>query len=424
MLTQQQILEERKKLGIPEQGFENSVAEPQKQTSSQEQTSQDRILRRQKLVAQQRIIDEANKPKDESLLGKVGSFAKNLGFNIAGSINPAFKVATQTSQGKQAAEKVIGETTKMGAEGLKPFAQPFVTLAGEVTGKEQILGMSTNPTPGELATESFDAAMTATGLKGAKVAQRALGATGEALIERAPTFRPNIQEAEKIISYRSKNPLLQRVEAALTGKDLSKPVTMGDTASRHGLAGFNDQQIGTQAKRIAANVWKNNIDPALTSIKEKLPKKEVFNDAKNIIEGIAEPGKRNGLLEALDAVNEDYKHISGWTYRTAQDIKSILASGVPEKVWRGKTIAGEYNNVRKILADVIRTKIYEKVPTEIKTSYLDYGNLINIADRGAKALTEASSRGGFGSFLSSLIDKAITPTQTYGGKILKTIGGK
>lgn len=255
---------------------------------------------------------------------------------------------------------------------------------------------------------------------GAKPAGTALKGVGEKLTETA--FRPNIAEAERVISYKAKNPLLNRIKAAFTGEDLGAPVTMGDTASRHGLAGFTEGGLGIKAKRAMTDVWQNTVKPALTSIKEKLPKNTVLDDVKKVIMEEAEIGKRKDMLNAFEAVKDDYKHIASWTYETAQDIKATLASHVPEKVWRGKPIAGSYSNVRKIMADVFREKIYSKIAPEVKEAYLDYGNLKQITERGAKALTEAATRGGFGNFASAIIDRLVIPVKTYGGKALQKTG--
>lgn len=254
----------------------------------------------------------------------------------------------------------------------------------------------------------------------ANVTGRAVEQAGGKLIESA--FRPDIAEAERLIAYKAKNPLINRIKASLTGEDLGAPITLADTATRHGLAGITEGQIGVQAKRAQSQVWSETINPALASIKEKLAKKEVLKDIKDIIMEEKELGKRKDMLDALQAVAEDYKHVNSWSYPTVQNIKSTLAKTVPDKVWRGKPIAGAYSNVRKIMSDVMREKIYSKIPAEARQAYLDYGNLGDIAARGAKALTEAQTRGGFGNFVSAVVDKLALPARTYGGQIIRKTG--
>ena len=110
------------------------------------------------------------------------------------------------------------------------------------------------------------------------------------------------------------------------------------------------------------------------------------------------------------------------TYSDLQDVKSELASAVPDKAYRGKPIAGAYNNVRKMISDEMRNKIYSKVPDTVKQAYLDYGNLKTIADRGASALTKPYVEGGSGKVLGQILKTGTTPIKTIGGKILNKVG--
>lgn len=406
-------------VGVPEEqkpGFLQRTAEALKKRGSS-------IVETVKDTATGKIsLPEAGLQVGGAIAGGIGdvtgeavmSTAQALPESIKEPIKQGAIYILQTPAGQKGLEAI--------GQGMEKYAEWKVNnpmLAKDLESVVNIASLFPMGKGGKVIAEGVETAVEA-GVKGAKASGGIIEATGKALSGTA--FRPNIAEAERIVAYKAKNPLIQRIRAAFTGEDLKAPVTMAETAARHGLAGITEGQIGVQAKRTLNNIWKNNIEPALNGIKEKITKNDTFSNVRKIIMEEKELGKRKDMLDALDAVADDYKHVSGWTYRTAQDIKSTLASGVPEKVWRGKPIAGSYSNVRKIMADVLREKIYSKIAPEIKEAYLDYGNLLEISARGAKALTEAQMRGGFGSFASTVIDRLALPVRTYGGQVLKKTG--
>jgi hypothetical protein len=226
------------------------------------------------------------------------------------------------------------------------------------------------------------------------------------------------QEARLVQSYKAKNPLLQRIFEPLE----TQPRTKAITALEKGFAG-SEEAIGIQAKREAKNLWDNTIAPAVKSIQTKYSFKKAIANIEKEIKTIAEPSRRNDMLEALDALKADYKGIDAVTFERAQSIKSGLDEFTPEKVFNGKSIASTFTTIKNKLANDIRKRTYEELADiDIRMDYLDYGNLKGLAEYGITAMTTAGRKAGFGSFVSNLWDRATTPLFTGAGKVLKKAG--
>jgi len=181
--------------------------------------------------------------------------------------------------------------------------------------------------------------------------------------------------------------------------------------------------IGVQAKRATTNLWDDMINPALSQTKEKVNMKSFFKDIeKKIVNETKDAARRRDLLDALGSLKDDYKHIPNVSYSRLQGIKSDWAKFVPEKAYKGKPIAGAYNEVKNMAAEEARHKIYSALGEEVKQAYLDYGNLKGLMQWGRKAMTEGAFKGGFGSFMSAFYDTTMTPIKTIGGKIIYKTG--
>lgn len=230
-------------------------------------------------------------------------------------------------------------------------------------------------------------------------------------------------EAKRLQNYRAEVPLSERATAGMSGNVLvKKPRLTAQTAIEKGIAGF-ESSIGVQAKRAADFIWKNTIEPAVASIEGVITKEEIFTAVKNDIKQIADATKRASMKDALSAIQEDFRRVGDFTYTRAQQLKSELAGELPEKVWRGKNVTGAVNNVRKSMADYIRERTYDALKDiNIRKEYLDYGNLLNLQELGKKALAGSKLKGGFGSFLSGLMEKTAVPVATISGQTLYKVG--
>ncbi len=228
-------------------------------------------------------------------------------------------------------------------------------------------------------------------------------------------------EAGLLQKYKADNPVMKRISKFFSD-DASRPRLPATTAVEKGLVG-TQSMIGVGAKRTADNLWKKKISPAVGSIKEKVNRDELFTEVLEDLDKIADPTTQASRMKAFDAILTDYKNLPEMSYTKAQQIKSELARGLPNKVWRGEDITGDYNNIRKLLAGKIREKTYSKLKdVNIKKDYLDYGNLLSLQELGKTAMTGQKLKGGFGSFWSEAASRAVTPIATIGGQVLYKVG--
>jgi len=272
-----------------------------------------------------------------------------------------------------------------------------------------------------------------TGAKGAgeaiTAAKPVLGqalATGGALGERAgvrvmsASLPPTIEQASRKLSYKAANPLKERLSMAAKGIEQA-PKTVADVANKYGLVGILRSEVGTRAKRLSTDLFENQVKPALNNIAEKVTKKDIFSGVKTKINKVADISRRKALSKALSAVEQDYKKVVSWNYSTLDEIKSSMAGRLPTKVWKGQEIAGDVNEIRKLLSDEMRTTIRKKLPAPIKEIYDEYGSLKELSQRGAKALTRGFDSGILG-MTSEGIRAAAFPVSTIGGYAISKAG--
>lgn len=248
---------------------------------------------------------------------------------------------------------------------------------------------------------------------------------GEVLYKSA--FTPSVREAENILAYEASQPAtFSRLygAGAIKGNSAFKPITVGETALRSGVAG-TEKQVGVQAKRVADTLYKKVIAPAVDSIDSVITKDELFAPIKERIAGITDPSKRKAYEDAFEALAEDYKDVTQYTFKEAQKLKSEIAEFTPAKVFRGQDVANEFRMLKADMADAIRQKTYDALKdVNIKQKYIDYGNLQELQKVGVKAISEGGLKGGFGGFWSTIYDTAMTPVKTVGGKVIYHIGDK
>lgn len=248
---------------------------------------------------------------------------------------------------------------------------------------------------------------------------------GEVLYKSA--FTPSVREAENILAYEASQPAtFSRLygAGAIKGNSAFKPITVGETALRSGVAG-TEKQVGVQAKRVADTLYKKEIAPAVDSIDSVITKDELFAPIKERIAGITDPSKRKAYEDAFEALAEDYKDVTQYTFKEAQKLKSEIAEFTPAKVFRGQDVANEFRMLKADMADAIRQKTYDALKdVNIKQKYIDYGNLQELQKVGVKAISEGGLKGGFGGFWSTIYDTAMTPVKTVGGKVIYHIGDK
>lgn len=256
---------------------------------------------------------------------------------------------------------------------------------------------------------------------GPKVGGTVVKGTGEALYKSAIT--PTIQEAERILAYKSKSPFLKRISNYFTDTVTEgKPLLRSDTALEQGIKG-TESGIGIQAKKIGDKLWKENIAPTIEKSKEVITKDELFAPIEKRIAKTTDPSKRKAFQEAFEALREDYEGVSNFSLKAAQKLKSELDEFTPEKLFKGKNVANEFKVLQNEMANAIRQKTYEVLKDQnIRKAYLDWANLKELQKIGVKAISESKLKGGFGNFWSGIYDMAAVPIKTISGKVLYRVG--
>lgn len=236
------------------------------------------------------------------------------------------------------------------------------------------------------------------------------------------------REAGILQTYKSNNPFFKRVADVLQGTEQA-PTTAGKTATKTtagqtigGLFGTKSQ-IGVQAKRAKDSLWKDVISPRLKASEQAVDLDGFFAKVEDdIIKSNPELSRQKSLLEALNAVKEDYAGTKAVSLEGLQKLKEGWAKFVPDKAYQGKPISGAFNDVRNQLADEARQTIYSQLGDDVKQAYFDYGNLQGLTEMGKVSMTGQKLKGGTGGLVSELLSQTITPIGTVGGQVVYKLG--
>jgi len=248
---------------------------------------------------------------------------------------------------------------------------------------------------------------------------RVISKTGSEAVE---AVIPKTEKEAKILqSYKANKPFIERIGDILGGTE-KYPKTAGKTTVEKGLFGTKSS-IGVQAKRAGKEIWDNIISPRLKENPNKVNLGEFFSSVQDdIIKNNPEISRQKSLLNALEAVADDYKDTPEVSLEELQKLKEGWAEFVPDKAYKGESISGAFNAVRNELAGKARTNIYEQLGDDVKQAYFDYTNLKGLQDMGVKSMTGSKLKGGAGSFIQEIASQAVTPIATIGGNILYRLG--
>jgi hypothetical protein len=184
-----------------------------------------------------------------------------------------------------------------------------------------------------------------------------------------------------------------------------------------------EESIGIQAKQRADNLWNKLISPALKKSKAKIDMPNFWKEVEQkIVSENKELSRQSELLEGLEALKDSYKGIDNISAKELQTFKEGWAKLLPQKVYKGKDIAGAFNQVKNLAAQTSRSVLYNILGPEAKQAYFDYGNLIGLQELGQKAMTGSKLKGGAGTFVSAIKDMAVVPVGTIGGQAIYKIG--
>jgi len=255
-------------------------------------------------------------------------------------------------------------------------------------------------------------------VKGTGKALSTVGAVGEKAGKKvvSASFPQTPLQSAKTIAFKAKTPLKTRLGDAAKGVSKA-PITVADVAVKHNLVGLTRSQIATKAKKISNNLFKTKVEPAFKKIKTTYNKNEIFDDITRQIQKMADPTRKRSLQNALDAVEADFKHITRISVKRLDKIKSDLAKRLPAKVWKGQDIAGDVNEIRRLMSNKMRQLVRKELPKEVRTIYDEYGSFLEIIQKGEKSLTTGLDKGVLG-LTSEAIRIAGTPISTIGGKAI------
>lgn len=276
-------------------------------------------------------------------------------------------------------------------------------------------------TPGALAKEgAVYGATEAIGGPIASIAGKGLQAVGKGVV--SAVLPKSEAEAAAVQSYKAAKPFFKRVFSTLTGTGTKAPSTAATVAVEKGLMG-PESVMGVGAKKAQNQIWNKTIGPALAKEKKTIYMPWFFSEAeKNITKNVADLTKRKAMLEALEAMKEDYKGVGKITFEQLQKYKETWAELIPEKMYAGKPIAGTINNVRSYLADLARTKIYDTLGPGVKQAYMDYTNLYGITKLGKEAMKDPFIKGDASHALGKLLEMTVVPFATAGGQVVYRVG--
>lgn len=227
------------------------------------------------------------------------------------------------------------------------------------------------------------------------------------------TALPSKEAAERVLSYKAKTSLKERFSQAVKGVE-NAPITPADVAVKYNILGVSRTRMGVKAKQVANELFENQVKPVLSGIKEKVKKSDIFTEIQNTINQTADISRRKSYQKAFNALKEDYKHVSSWSVKKLDEIKSSLANRLPSKVWKGEEIAGDMNNIRKMFADEARKAVRNKLPKNIISIYDDYGSLLEIQKMGVKAIQAGLNQNMIG-LTGELFRMTTVPTVTAVG---------
>jgi hypothetical protein len=228
-------------------------------------------------------------------------------------------------------------------------------------------------------------------------------------------------EAGMLQAYKASTPFVERVKSLLGAGESKAPSTAASAAFDKGLMG-TESMMGVQAKRAQTKIWDGLINPALKQSGQAVNMPSFLDEAaQKITQETNDPTRQKVLLNALDAIKEDFGGVNKINLSQLQKYKEGWAQFVPEKAYKGQPIAGAVNDVRNTLAGMAREKIYSALGDNVKQAYLDYGNLHGISALGRKAMTGAI-KGGTGTTLKNLLEMTTIPIGTVGGQTLYKAG--
>lgn len=331
---------------------------------------------------------------------------------VAGAVGGAMVAAPLGIVGGPAGVIAAGAAGAAGGAALGETAKQGIQRA---TGERAAIS------PSEIVRTGAEyGAMEAVGGPIANVVGKGVKALGGVL---AKAFIPtSIREAGLLQTYKAGTGFFERIGAAMGMATKKPPVTAGSTAFDKGLAG-TQTMIGVQAKCASNDLWSGIVAPALkqADVQINMPTFMQLLE-KQIVEQTPEKSRQKELLNALEALKEDYADVGHVPLAELQNFKEGWAKFIPDKAYQGKPIGGAFKDVQNMAASNARQLIYEQLGDGTKQAYLDYGNLKALQELGKIAMTGSKLKGGSFTGLHALFDMTVIPISTVAGQTVYKVG--
>lgn len=381
-------------------------------------------------------INEANTAKTpvDALKGVANTAAEEtrVGLRTAGAVAGAtFAPITEIPAIKNFVGAVASQILKIpGVEHIvqnaSQLAEQNPTLAKDIQNIVDIVSLA-----GAGKVDKADIAKNAETIvnKTSEVGKNVASTTGKALKSAGEasygiTVPPQESTARALLNYDAQQPnLFGRIKNFLTNNEIGdKPITESNTAARKGLIG-TEYQIGVQSKKISNSLFKDVIEPKLSSPENSLNMKDFLKKIESNILNETEGVRQDQLLKAYDVFSKPYKNLGDITGLQLQKFKEDWAKFLPEATYKGKPIASALKEIQDIAASEARPILYKFVGNEGKQAYIDYGNLQSIIDAGIKSTTGDLAKKSLGRDIwQTVMNKAVTPVVTTAGKVLYRTG--
>lgn len=167
------------------------------------------------------------------------------------------------------------------------------------------------------------------------------------------------------------------------------PTTRADTALKYGVQG-TEKSIGIQGVKKADKIFKETINPAIERSKVTHKIDDIFSEVEKKIAETRSVTRKQELIDGLNAWKEEFATTGKKIFNTGdlQAEKSALDKFTQSKIFKGKEVADGYNQVKNILANVMRQRVRDDLgKTGIKNAkelYKEWSNLMELESIGIK----------------------------------------
>ena len=348
-------------------------------------------------------------------LGGAGGFVRIAFSPITEALAPMITPLVQKATSGQTAQDVLQKIDTWAKENPDVSAnlKNIIDIGTSLIGAKGI--KATTPIVGKAGLKTLQ-----TGAKGVEKTGGVLKGAGKSAY--GITITPQEATVRALVAYdKTKPTLIQRLFGSKS--NATKPITEADTAARQGLMG-TEYQIGVQGSKIGDELFKTKISPKLEAVKNAADMRTLISNVSKKIEKVADLGRKNDLKEALNVFKDEYRNVSIIGGTKLQKYKEGWMQFKSDKALKtGKPIANAYKEIQDMMSDEVRPILYKIVGEDGKQAYFDYGNLKSITEAGIKSrLADPAKRSIFRNVWQGIMDKAITPIATTGGKVLYRTG--